>query len=313
MWEYIEATRDQVRDMERRVRLAKGNVEAMVEIMLKWSEQPLYQRKEDKKGTLLNLDDRENKREARYGKVTEGAEKIHALLKENLEYFQADPDSPAWHRYMEYIDDIVLDGLFNCVHCSLRYWLDNTDKHKTAALPFMEVKLELQSPDMVFNPTLDQDASHGYVALVEGLLDDAFKFASLVPRIAPHRGSDNYQEEVEELAELCDMKEEIMSRVNTAVEQAMEHRNSFDNYGYLWVDDRTEFMAQFLKYGHVLTAEEIEQAGDEGVPESPPTLTQFKGQVDSYEKVYTEVVKFQVCQSHYYLFYLLFIYFRTLL
>lgn len=40
--------------------------------------------------------------------------------------------------------------------------------------------------------------------------------------------------------------------------------------------------------------EEIEEAGDEGVPETPPTLDQFKGQVDSYEKVYMEVEKFEV-------------------
>ena len=40
--------------------------------------------------------------------------------------------------------------------------------------------------------------------------------------------------------------------------------------------------------------EEIEQAGDEGVPENPPTLSQFKEQVDNYEKVYLEVEKFEV-------------------
>jgi len=34
--------------------------------------------------------------------------------------------------------------------------------------------------------------------------------------------------------------------------------------------------------------------GDEGVPESPPSLSQFKGQVDSYEKVHKEVEKFEV-------------------
>lgn len=78
------------------------------------------------------------------------------------------------------------------------------------------------------------------------------------------------------------------------MDKALEFRNSFENYAYLWVDDRTEFMAQFLKYGHVLTAEEIEGAGDEPIPESPPTLTMFKEQVDSYEKIHKEVEKFQV-------------------
>ena len=55
--------------------------------------------------------------------------------------------------------------------------------------------------------------------------------------------------------------------------------HSFDNYAYLWVDDRNEFMKQFLTYGHVLTSEEIEAHAEEGVPENPPTLDMFKEQV----------------------------------
>lgn len=75
----------------------------------------------------------------------------------------------------------------------------------------------------------------------------------------------------------------------------MEYRNSFENYAYLWVDDRQEFLRQFLLYGHVLTAEEIEAAGEEGVAETPPTLVQYKEQVDTYEQIFTAVEQFEVC------------------
>ena len=75
-----------------------------------------------------------------------------------------------------------------------------------------------------------------------------------------------------------------MERVHTIMNKATEYRNSFDNYSYLWVDDRNEFMRQFLLYNHVLTAEEIEAHADEGVPENPPTLAQFKEQV-RYDKI----------------------------
>ena len=77
------------------------------------------------------------------------------------------------------------------------------------------------------------------------------------------------------------------------VSQAAVYRDSYGSYSYLWVDDREEFLSQFLRYGHMLTQEEIEQAGDEGVPENPPSLSAFKKQVDSYEAVYLEVEKFE--------------------
>ena len=81
------------------------------------------------------------------------------------------------------------------------------------------------------------------------------------------------------MEELSEMREELMNRVQGIMNKACDYRNSFDNYAYLWVDDRTEFMRQFLLYNHVLTAEEIEAHADDGVPECPPTLQQFKEQV----------------------------------
>ena len=97
------------------------------------------------------------------------------------------------------------------------------------------------------------------------------------------------QMDVEEIAELSDLRDELMSHVSTVMNQSTDFQDSFDKYAYLWVDDRQVFMEQFLLYGHVLSPEEVEQAGDEGVPETPPTLNQFKEQVDAYEKVYVEL------------------------
>ena len=56
MWEYIEKTRDMVHDLEKRVQAAKNNVESMSQLMTKWCEAPLYERKEGKKEGLLNIE-----------------------------------------------------------------------------------------------------------------------------------------------------------------------------------------------------------------------------------------------------------------
>lgn len=81
------------------------------------------------------------------------------------------------------------------------------------------------------------------------------------------------------MEDLSDMRNELMERVQNVMTKACDYRNSFDTYAYLWVDDRNEFMRQFLLYNHVLTTEEIEAHAEDGVPECPPTLEQFKEQV----------------------------------
>lgn len=84
------------------------------------------------------------------------------------------------------------------------------------------------------------------------------------------------------MEELSGMRQDLMDRVHNIMTKATEYCNSFNNYAYLWEDDRNEFMRQFLLYNHVLTTEEIEAHADEGVPESPPTLAQFKEQVSYF-------------------------------
>ena len=87
------------------------------------------------------------------------------------------------------------------------------------------------------------------------------------------------QPDLEDMEELCDMRSDLMDRITNIMTKACDHRSTFDTYSYLWVDDRKQFMEQFLLYNHVLTPEEIEAHTEEGVPECPPTLDQFKEQV----------------------------------
>ncbi|KAJ8318719.1 LOW QUALITY PROTEIN: hypothetical protein KUTeg_003810 [Tegillarca granosa] len=286
-WDYIQKIRDRIIDLESRVQKAKNNVEEIQKLMATWSKNPLFERKEDKHDTLLNLDDRKDRLEKRYQEIRQIGDKIHALLKENLEFFKADSTTDIWKAYVDYVDEMIVDGYFNTIHCSLKFLLDNTDSKNHLGSLF-EAQLELQVPEMVFSPSLEYGVADGFYDLIDGLVGDIYKQASLIPRLAAHSGQDHYQPDLEDMEELSEMRQEIMDRVTTIMNKANEYRNSFENYAYLWVDDRNEFMRQFLLYNHVLTPEEIEAHAEDGVPESPPTLKQFKDQIDTYEKVYEE-------------------------
>lgn len=87
---------------------------------------------------------------------------------------------------------------------------------------------------------------------------------------------------MEDMADLADMRHLLMERVQVVMATCCEFRNSLERYSYLYVEDRKEFMRQFLLYGHVLTSQEMEVYADDGVPESPPTLDNFREQVDRW-------------------------------
>lgn len=51
-----------------------------------------------------------------------------SLCQNNLDLFGADPSSTEWKAYVDYIDDMVLDGFFMSIDCSLRFFLENTGR-----------------------------------------------------------------------------------------------------------------------------------------------------------------------------------------
>jgi hypothetical protein len=106
------------------------------------------------------------KKATRYAKVSTASKEICELIAECKELFSAAEDSPEWEAYLEYVDDIVICGLLRSVAASLGYFLDETDPSLTHGILF-EVKLELEEPDIIFNPALDK-------AIVGNFYDQVF-------------------------------------------------------------------------------------------------------------------------------------------
>lgn len=113
-------------------------------------------------------------------------------------------------------------------------------------------------------------------------------------------------EHLENQNEIEQMKDSIINRVIQTIREAEEYTQRFNDYNYLWLDDKESVLEQFLKYGRPLTADEMEmlRSADTPLREVAPTLDQFKMQIDSYYDLYDKVfatmdiaVKFDVWLS----------------
>ncbi|XP_037547527.1 dynein heavy chain 9, axonemal [Nematolebias whitei] len=292
IWQYIQEVRDSVCDLENRLQRIKDNVEAIQSCMRSWVI-PMFDRKENKKDALLSLEDRTERVDKFYSLVRSSGEKIHFLLKTNQSMFNAEPSSEEWKAYVEYIDNMIIDGFFNSIECSLKFFLDNTDQ-RMVLTPLFEAQLDLKVPDLVFTPSLEYGLGDCFFEMVESLINNVFRITTLVPRLAQHSSFPHYQTDMEGLAELADMRHLLMERVKSVMTTCCEFRNSLERYSYLYMDDRKEFLRRFLVYGHVLTNPDMEAIADSEVQESPPTLDDFREQMDSYERLYEEVQDLQV-------------------
>lgn len=103
---------------------------------------------------------------------------------------------------------------------------------------------------------------------------------------------------MDDMLDLLDLRQEIMERVENVLKKAVNYQTKFDCYAHLWQDDRVEFLSQFLLYGRALTAEEIEVCSTDVLPESPPTVDNFKEQVKSSLNSWITNVQYTNCVSN---------------
>nr|XP_051697525.1 dynein axonemal heavy chain 17 [Oryctolagus cuniculus] len=286
VFQYIQEMREILHSLQNRIQRAKQNVEGVSQAMKDWSSNPLFERKDNKKEALLDLDGRMVNLNKRYTAVKDAGVKIQAMVAENAELLKADMTSLAWKDYVHYVDGLVLDEFNHFIRKSLTYLTDNMVMDENVA-PLLEIRMELEDTGLAFNPSLEMGAEHGFLALIEGLINDIYNVARLIPRLA--KGKVNYKTDLEDIPDLIEMREELSTLVVNAIKEAEEYQDSIERFSYLWTDDPQEFMRNFLIFGHVPTPEELDTRTDDMVPKAQPTLAQFQQQIDSYEKLYEEV------------------------
>lgn len=99
--------------------------------------------------------------------------------------FHAEPPSEAWQSYLEYVDEMVVEGLFSYISHSLQFFVDNIESWPNQA-PLFEAQLMLNGLEMVFLPSLERDAGDGLYELIEGMVGDIFKTSVNINIVAVH-------------------------------------------------------------------------------------------------------------------------------
>ncbi|XP_064146127.1 dynein axonemal heavy chain 11 isoform X3 [Loxodonta africana] len=290
-WEYIEKVKTTASELEHRAQQTQSNVKVIQQIMRAWAECTLFPRKEHRKETSFALEDKSDLFAKKYKLIQEDGCKIHSLVEENRKLFKAIPSLDTWRIYVEFIDDIVVEGFFQAIMHDLDFFLIHTEKQLKPA-PVFQAQMILMPPEIVFKPSLEREAGDGFYDLVEEMICNSFRMSSQMQRVASHLEITNYQIDMDNMLGLVEVRQEIMNRVADVIKKVLDFRNTLETYAYLWVDERAEFMKHFLLYGHTLTSEEMDAHANEEIPEQPPTIERFKEQIDIYEALYIQMSKF---------------------
>lgn len=108
-----------VEDLQDYLKRSKNNLQAIKNALIPFARQPLFERKDGRKDTCLNIESRQEKISRKYGEIEKEAQNILQLLDENMRIFKMENDSenPKWQNYIDYVDNIVFSYLYQSVGC----------------------------------------------------------------------------------------------------------------------------------------------------------------------------------------------------
>ncbi|XP_061233427.1 dynein axonemal heavy chain 17 isoform X1 [Neopsephotus bourkii] len=287
--EYIQQMRGVLYDLQSRVQKAKLNVEHITQLIEVCSADPLFQRKDKKETALLDLDGRANTLTRCYTAMKDAGVKIQGMLEENANLLRADVTAQAWLDYVDYVDGIVLGGLFRFVRRSLQLLLNNMAPDANVA-PLFEVQMELRDGRVQYRPSLELGGENSFLELTESLLSDLFGAAVCIPRLLP--GKLSYKTTLEEHEELSSMREEVVMLVVDAMSEGEEYSAAFQEQAHLWREDPQRFLQLFLAFGGAPVPEEEDTRPEEPLPQGAPSLKHFQEEIDTCEVLCTEVSGF---------------------
>jgi len=154
---YIKETGLIVGSLSNTLQVSKNHIEQIKNIMKEWYSGPLVDRKDGRK--LLNLEEKAAKLNNFYEKVRNEGTTIFKLIEHSRVLLGAEETSENWQKYTVYVDGLLQEGLYNVIHVSSQYLLDNMtesflSKNDLSAL--VECKLQLEAGELVFLPSMDE-------------------------------------------------------------------------------------------------------------------------------------------------------------
>lgn len=210
--------------------------------------------------------------------------------------------------YEEYIDGIIWREIRNALHVSIKYIKFEMENRYEHDAPIFEVKLELEDQQIVFNPimSIEMNNTKGLLATITSLIENILNMSAMIPRVAKPEitatvdsGLDTFwmffetaaARDDREVAAIENMHMDIRMLARETIKEARKFADTFEKYNFLWKLNKKIYLQNFLRYGRVLTSEEIEQIDDGtlSVRVKEPELEAYKKEIDYYNLLHDEI------------------------
>ena len=183
--------------------------------------------------------------------------------------------------------------------------MENRYDHDT---PLFEVLLELQPPKIVFLPAVEM-SDRGLLGEINSMMGNILNVTDMIPLVAqPTDKVDNILETFafflepegsnrtsKDATEIEEMQYDITRLARETARKTITFAAGFEKYNFIWRTNKKIHMENFLKFGRIVTNEEVEkiEEGTLTLNEQRPHLGDFKKVIDYYGDLFEEIKAYE--------------------
>lgn len=119
LWDFMTKLHTLVGNLQQHLQKSQDNIGEIKNVLIPYARKPLFERKDGRRDTVLCVEEREERTAKRYSEMGKIAKQIENLLQQNMQLFEMEDkqSDPKWVKYIEFVDGIALNYLFQTVGC----------------------------------------------------------------------------------------------------------------------------------------------------------------------------------------------------
>ena len=258
----------------------KGNLTKIEDILESWRI-PLLERAP----TPVSIADfsRSNKelQTKMFAVIKEGGSSIHKLLKNTRNVLRVNASNQDWKYYVEFVNDVVVDGLAKVVTTCLDFLIEQFDPvicEKNETQPMLQLQLELKKNAITYTPELGEtQKKQGLVDIVRSWVDSFMQSGMIFKRLDMTGGT--YAKELFNHMDIQFRIERAHDLLAASETKCAAFKADFEAYSYLFNQNLTEAFE--------IVKEDCSEEKYPGFVEYD--LNRFEEEIEKYNKIATAI------------------------
>ena len=259
----------------------KGNLLKVEDILASWKV-PLLERAPTPSTVADFARNNKTLQGTMFQTIKEGGSQIHKLLKNTRTVLRVSASNQDWKYYVEFVNDVVVDGLAQVVVTCLDFLIEQFDPEiceRNETEPMLELELVLKKDRIVFTPELGETKKkQGLVDIVNGWVDSFMQSGMIFKRLDMTGGT--YVKELFNHMDISFRIQRAHELLQASEDKCNEFKAEYDAYSYLF-NQNLEEAFQKIK-------EECSTEVSPGFIDYD--LVRFEAEIEKYNKLNNEII-----------------------